>query len=146
MKTGATVAVAFRERAQPLAAAGLYAEGAARARLLEQLAAAPGERLAALRGVDAGDCVVLLGPESELPWVDGVVYLGRDPRAPLLLVPTCYEPDVPLELLEQRVAAAVQPAPIALVPHARRVIAVGHACVLEREALQVLCGEQGAAP
>ena len=33
------------------------------------------------------DLPTMLGAAEALPWVDGVIYLGRDPRAPSLLLP-----------------------------------------------------------
>jgi hypothetical protein len=126
----------FRPRPSPLTPLALYAEHASARSVIVQLTAATDARLSALRAVATPECLVLLGPERELPWADGVVYLGHDPRAPLLLLPTYCEPDVPLDLFEQRIVAGLQPAPIAVLPHAKRLIAVGHARVLERAALQ----------
>ena len=45
--------------------------------------------------------LVILGEEKRLPWVDGVVYLGRDSQSPSLLFPTNLEPSVPAALLER---------------------------------------------
>jgi hypothetical protein len=126
----------FRPRLTPLTPLALYAERAGARSLVMQLMAATDARLRALRAVATPDCVVLLGQERELPWADGVVYLGQDARAPLLLLPTYCEPDVPLDLFEQRIVAGAQPAPIAVLPHAKRVIAVGHARLLECAALK----------
>ena len=72
-----------------------------------------------LAGVAGEGVLILLG--TDLPWADGAVYLGRDPRAPGLLLPTLLSPDVPLDLLERAVArrmllpVAWLPAPTALV-------------------------------
>jgi hypothetical protein len=139
--------IRFRERRSPLEAIAVYAEGAVAHALIEQLAAASGERIGALRGVARADCAVLLGPALELPWVDGVLYLGRDERAPQLLLPTYCEPELPCELLERRVLAAAQPPPIAVVPCAQRLVAVGQARALDRAALRAwLNAQRGAVP
>ncbi|HEX5719145.1 MAG TPA: hypothetical protein VF179_23485, partial [Thermoanaerobaculia bacterium] len=57
--------------------------------------------LARLTGVAGQDLIVLLGDSAFLPWVEGAAYLGRDARAPSLLLPTNREPTVPLPLLER---------------------------------------------
>jgi hypothetical protein len=134
MTTTASYPVAFRARPRPLTPIALYAEGAVARRVLERLAHERRERLGALQCVATRRCVVLLGPEPELPWADGVIYLGRDARAPLLLVPTYYEPDVPYDVLERRVVAAGH-TPIAVLPHARQLIPLGNARAVERDAL-----------
>jgi hypothetical protein len=65
------------------------------------------------------DLLLLVGPGEALPWADGALYLGRDPAAPALLLPTMLAPSVPLELLERalrrRLAAS---GPLALLPRA----------------------------
>ncbi|HKV06746.1 MAG TPA: hypothetical protein VJ725_01325, partial [Thermoanaerobaculia bacterium] len=67
--------------------------------------------LARLEGVAGEDLLVLLGPAADLPWADGTVYLGRDPEAPSLLLPTTREPSVPLPLLEQALIARARRVP-----------------------------------
>lgn len=49
----------------------------------------------------AGLIVVRSDDPAQLPWADGAVYLGRDPAAPTLYVPTTQLPTVPLALLER---------------------------------------------
>ena len=51
--------------------------------------------------------VVLMGEAEQLPWVEGVVYLGRDPLAPQLLLPTLRIPKVPLEVYAAAVRSRV---------------------------------------
>jgi hypothetical protein len=58
-----------------------------------------------LSGVAASGLLVVLGEAGELPWVDGSVYLGRDPEAPALLLPTTHEPALPLPLVERALLA-----------------------------------------
>lgn len=143
-----TQRVAVVAREVPLVVSALYAQAAAAVGVLKQLVAGAPQRLSALRGVAAADCVVLLGPATELPWADGVIFLGQDPRAPRLLLPTYYEPDVPLDLLERRIFDGEQPpaAPVAVLPHARRLIALGHARVPELDALAAWLHSARSAP
>lgn len=63
------------------------------------------DSLSQYRGVGAPGLLVVLGEEDQLPWVDGVVYLGRDSQSPSLLFPTNLEPSVPAALLERSLAA-----------------------------------------
>lgn len=46
------------------------------------------------------DCLLVVG--DEIPWVSGLIWLGRDPRAPELLLPTTAEPPVHPALLAAR--------------------------------------------
>ncbi len=106
--------VSWRPRAQPLGPCAVAACGpVARARaLVERLqrGLAP-----SLSGVAGTDVVVVLGAAGELPWEDGVVYLGRDPAAPGLLLPTLLEPTVPVDLFA-RALARLHPLPLAVLP------------------------------
>jgi len=92
---------AWRRRTSPLAASAVVALGPVVSRLAEHLLRRPGDALARLHGVAAPDLLVLLGDLPDLPWVDGVVYLGRDPHAPALLLPTTLEPRIHPALLER---------------------------------------------
>jgi hypothetical protein len=65
-----------------------------------------GGSLARLSGAAARSLLVVTGPEDDLPWADGVVYLGRDPAAPSLLLPTRALPNVPLALFERAMLRA----------------------------------------
>src|SRR5687767_9313735 len=89
----------WRKRAEPLAPCAALGLGAAASRLLARLLLADDEQLGRLRGVGSGGLIVLLGAEADLPWVDGIRYFGRDAAAPDLLLPTRYEPTVPVPLL-----------------------------------------------
>ncbi len=113
--------VVWRPRLRPLEPAGVVARGAAAQALARRLLARDDAALARLRGVAgvagvAGDgLLALLGAGDELPWTDGVSYLGRDPDAPLLLLPTTREPAVHPRLLEgallERARAGGAPGP-----------------------------------
>jgi hypothetical protein len=55
-------------------------------------------------GLFGSRCVFVEAPHPagsafRLPWVDGIEYLGRDPAAPELLLPTALEPNVSVSLL-----------------------------------------------
>ena len=74
------------------------------------LVAAVQRRLAAdptapLRGARADGVLIVLG--EELPWADGVAYLGWDCG---LLLPTTIEPDLPADLVREAVHGVAGPA------------------------------------
>ena len=105
MKPQEWIPVVWRPRARPLPPVGAAARGRAARLLAERLLARSDEDLARLEGVAGEDLLVVLGPAAELPWADGAVYVGKDPEAPSLLLPTTREPSVPLPLLEQALVA-----------------------------------------
>jgi hypothetical protein len=72
----------------------------------QRLLARDDESLARLSGVHGNGLLLLIGEEQDLPWVDGASYLGKDPTAPGVFVPTAEEPSVPLPLLLRAVQAS----------------------------------------
>ena len=94
----------WRPRLAPLVPVGVAARGAAATSLARRLLREP-DSLSHYKGVGAPGLLVILGEETKLPWVDGVVYLGHDPQSPSLLFPTTLEPSVPAALLERSLAA-----------------------------------------
>jgi hypothetical protein len=95
------VPIAWRPRSAPLEPVGMAARGEAARTLARRLLARSDEDLARLTGVAGQDLILLFGDSASLPWVEGAAYLGRDARAPSLLLPTNREPTVPLPLLER---------------------------------------------
>jgi hypothetical protein len=111
--------------------------GAARA-LAERLLRLADADLEALRGVAGARLLLIAGPAERLPWADGVEYLGRDAAASSLLLPTCHEPLVPLDLLQRallhRLTAAATPVAVLLRPPL--LVPAGSARPVERQALR----------
>jgi hypothetical protein len=144
MSGGPVIPVGFRARSEPLVPAAAAAAGAVARRLAARLLAHGDDALAKLAGVARGGAepvLVVLGEAADLPWVDGVLYLGRDPRAPALLVPTLLEPDVPIELVARAVvrrASAVGPSPFALLPDVPAIVPCGGALPIARARLVAL--------
>ena len=80
--------------------------------------------------------LVILGEETQLPWVDGVVYLGHDSGAPSLLFPTNLEPSVPAALLERSLAAVHNhTGPVALLLDAPAIVPLSEARTIARASL-----------
>ena len=102
------VPIAWRPRPAPLEPVAMAARGEAARALARRLLARSDEDLARLTGVAGQDLILLLanaGDSGLLPWVEGAAYLGRDARAPSLLLPTNREPTVPLPLMERALVA-----------------------------------------
>lgn len=114
MSAEASIPLAWAPREPPLEPEAVIAFDEVATRLGRRVLAAP-EGLSELRGCAGPSSLLLIGPPESLPWVDGVRYLGRDPRAPSLLVPTTLTTQVPPDLLARAVsrqitgAAAVLP-------------------------------------
>ena len=60
-----------------------------------------------LRGLATNDALLLIG--DDLPWVDGVRYLGCPSDCPGLWMETTLEPSLPLELVRRALAAGAGP-------------------------------------
>jgi hypothetical protein len=84
------IPVTWVPREPPLRPVGVAAWGPAGARLAERLRACTDEQLQSWTGVQGEGILLVLG--EDLPWADGVLWLGRDPAAPGLLLPTAMRP------------------------------------------------------
>jgi hypothetical protein len=127
------VEVAWRVRDEPLEPCAVVARGAAAIGLATRLLECDDERLASLRGVAGPSILVLLGEANTLPWVDGVEYLGRDTRAPSLLLPVTRAPSIALQLFERAVLAqSGKPAPVAVTPGVIASVAAARPIARER--------------
>jgi hypothetical protein len=94
------------------------------------------DTLANFKAVGAPGLLVILGAETALPWVDGVVYLGHDAEAPSLLFPTSLEPSVPAALLERSLTATHKlRGPCALLLDPPAIIPLAEARTLARDSL-----------
>ncbi|TNE85597.1 MAG: hypothetical protein EP330_25075 [Deltaproteobacteria bacterium] len=96
-------------RDAPLAPLAAVATGEAAHRLARRLLAR--EDLRGLRVAVADHLLLVRG--EDLPWVDGIRYLGRDPQAPRLLLPTTHTPPVHPSLLQ---SALGRPTAVSLFP------------------------------
>jgi hypothetical protein len=122
------IPVTWQSRDEPLVASAVSASGEIALNLAHRLLDLDDEALASLKGVSGPEFLLIVGDEKSLPWVDGVTYLGRDPRAPSLLVPTTLEPSVHIALLERALAdkfTGMQP--LAVVADAQLVVSLGSA-------------------
>ena len=92
------------------------------------------DSLSRYKAVAAPGLLVILG--KELPWVDGVVYLGHDPQSPSLLFPTNLEPSVPAALLQRSLALVHdQNGPCALLLDPPAIVPLSEARTIARASL-----------
>jgi hypothetical protein len=122
---------------EPAAVAGL---GPAARALAARLMLLGADQLAKLRGCAGRGIVAVLGETKDLPWADGVTYLGRDPDAPRLLVPTMLRPSVAMDVFERAIArrAAALPGPWAVLASPPLLFSVADAAILSRSRLSQL--------
>lgn len=121
------IPVSLVSRADTLEACAVAAEGPAACALARRTLRGPTPDLDALRGVAAPGLVVLLGAAGDLPWVDGAMYLGTDPRAPRLLLPTQLVPDVAIDVFERAVLARVPHGALVAVLPSRKLVSLTEA-------------------
>lgn len=106
----------------PLAVVGVVGLGPLAAPLLARAEGTP------LRVVEGPDITVLLGPADDLPFLDGVIYLGQNPRAPGLFHPPMIVPDVEPSLVLAALGRSLSvAAPLACLPWQRLVVSLAHA-------------------
>jgi len=114
-------------------------EGAVARALANRLLRYPAEALRQLRVVVTPELLVAVGPEASLPWVDGVRYLGCEPGAPGLLLPTTREATVAAVLLERALRRAhhLAEGPVAVLSM-ELLVPLGRAVIPARGVLRVL--------
>jgi hypothetical protein len=122
------------ESLEPAAVAGL---GPTARALIERLTLLSGNQLGRMRGCAGNSIAVVLGEAKDLPWVDGVIYLGRDPAAPRLLVPSMLRANVTMDVFERAIMrrAAALPGPWAVLASPPRLFSVADAAIIDRSYL-----------
>jgi hypothetical protein len=115
----------------PVAAAAC---GKAARALAERLLQCSDDQLSSLRAAAGKDVLIIAGETEALPWVDGTVYLGRDPLAPRLLIPAMMQPDVAADVFERAIArqAVLLPPPWAVLIAPPRVFSAAYVTAIDR--------------
>lgn len=98
----AKLKIIWQNRFDALAPSAVISFDAAAKKMKEKLLALDDENLALLQGVFAGNLLFVAGAAENLPWSDGVIYLGKDALAPQIFLPTNRRPDMPLDLFEKK--------------------------------------------
>jgi hypothetical protein len=129
--------VNWRPLEPPRAATLAVARGRSQARLLARhLSQWEDELLAPLRGVGGAEVLAVFGAEGTLPWVPGLVYLGRSAAAPRLYLPTLWTPTVPEDILAGALLPAHAGGPVAVAHDPPLVIGLAKASRLDRHRLE----------
>lgn len=136
------IQISWTPRRTPLTAIAAAARGEAAAKLVKRLLARDDAHLRLLRGVGSADLVLIAGPQDQLPWVDGVSYLGRVNGAPDILLPTNLQPTVPESLLARAIAHAKMDPPVALLVDQRTLVSLAKALPLSRATLVAWGGSE----
>ena len=102
------IPVEARVREPPLAPGAALALREIANALLTRLLDWDEARLSRLHAVRGPDFLLVRGSASDLPWSDGLIYLGKDEAAPQLLLPTSLAPNVPSPLFERALARHCQ--------------------------------------
>ncbi len=126
-------ALRWAPRSDPLRPVAVVATGDAATRLADRLTKESDERLGRLRGIAGADVLLLIGDAGDLPWVDGVGYLGRDPAAPNLLLPTNRRPSCGGALLTRRLGRDRM---LAVLVDEHRLVNIAAARAVHRETLE----------
>lgn len=143
--SGAISRILWFPRAETLAPVAVIGLGAAAVALARRALDRSNERLAKLAGCAAPGLLVLSGPKEELPWADGVVYLGREAGSSGVLMPTLLAPSVPVPLLEralQRRFPLAAP-PFVLLPERHLLIPMGSSQTVDSQVLTEWLRENG---
>jgi hypothetical protein len=138
--------IQWTTRARPLVPEALHAPRAVVPSLCARLEAMDDAALSRLRGLSSpAGWIVLAGEaEVELPWVDGLTYLAREPEAPALWVPT-YAALVPAApLVARALTTKLGAGPWALWGAPLVVVPLGAARALDRARLREAVREVGA--
>ena len=138
------IRVTWQLRDEPLGATAVAGFGRVALALGRRLLDLGEESLARLKGVAGSELLILTGDQESLPWVDGALYLGRDPAAPSLLIPTTVKPGIPIALLERVLLKRFEhKSPLAVLPDLQLVAPLDVARELARESLRVWVNAQG---
>ena len=132
-----TLTMDWHPRDLPLTPVAVCVQGDAARHLARYLLSRQEAALSSLQGVSGKGLMLLLAPEESLPWVDGALYLGQDPAAPGLLLPTTLEPSLPLPLFERALRQRYPELlpPLAVLPGSKLLMSLSGARPIAREML-----------
>lgn len=117
--------IQWRQSPAPLTPEGILVTGEQKQHLFECLAQMTSEQLATLRGSHNEHIALLIGPPESLPWLpvsgsSDAVYVGKNPLAPHLWLPTHLTPSVPIDLLDKAIIRQFGAKQFVLEPHLKQ--------------------------
>lgn len=126
--------IKWQNRLDALEPSALIAFDSVAAKLKRKLLSFDDEKLATLQGVFAENLLFIAGNKDFLPWIDGVIYFGKDALAPSLFLPTNLRPNVPLDLFEKNLLTRFnEQKPFAVIEN--KIISVGKMRPISRKIL-----------
>lgn len=130
--------IRWRPRTNPLTAKGILIRRSQRVMAIKKLLSLKDDILQQLRGSANDSVILLLGETDLLPWLPGVAYLGKDPQAPHLWLPTTLEPTLPIDLLESAFCRAYGNQHLVINPWEKKCYSVSEMLPLLRNNLEAL--------
>lgn len=134
------VAVTWVPRDEPLVARGAVAQGDVATDYALRLLTLRDDALRGLRGVAGDGLLVVTAERLEVPWFDGLRWMGRDPDAPNVWLPTTERPSVSAALIERVLSgrAGLEPSPWMIWCEAGRVrvVSLATARALDRSRIE----------
>ena len=131
--------IAVRRRSAPLAPEAVLSVGSDARALAKRLLELNDSHLGRLRGLAGVSHLAVLGKAADLPWCDGIQYLGREPEVPGLLTSCVYTtaPDAALlaRALLARFASSRLEAPYAVCFEPPLVVPLASARALTRSVI-----------
>lgn len=139
------VPLTWSRREPPLAASGVVGEGAAALRLARALLLRDDAGLGRLEGVAGGDLLVVTGPRADLPWADGVIYVGRERADVSVWMPVHVAPSAPTDLLQRAASLRRLTLPVLLLPESGRAVSLADRRPIARGVLEAWVAARSAA-
>ena len=136
MSGPARIQVKWQPRAEPLEPVGVVACDEVALKLASKMLHRTSEELSALSALTTERELVVLGQSEDLPWADGVCYVGRCPEAPALLLPTILDCTPHPQLVLTRLLIELKEAPVLVCPPLALMMSVAQTTMISSSALK----------
>ena len=136
MSSPTLIQVTWHTRAEPLEPAGVVACDEVALKLASKMLHRTSEELSALSALATDRELVVLGQSEDLPWADGVCYVGRCPEAPALLLPTILNCTPHPQLVLARLLIELKEAPVLVCPPLSLMMSVAQTTMISSSALK----------
>ena len=130
------IQVTWHTRAEPLEPAGVVACDEVALKLASKMLHRTSEELSALSALATDRELVVLGKREDLPWANGVCYVGRCPEAPALFLPTILDCTPHPQLVLTRLLVELKEAPVLVCPSLSLMMSVAQTTMISSSALK----------
>lgn len=128
--------ITWFKRKSPLPAKLAAAIGATSIKLGRRLLAYENNRLEQFKAVASHNLLIIASENSQLPWVDAIIYLGCDPAATQLYMPTLLKPNLAVALLQKRCLQLYQQSPLAILPATNQIVALQSLQTIDKSSIR----------